>query len=136
MNTVITDKDFEQFIYVNRAAKKRKAKLKKNQPPQDELKDILDEGNITVNQSYELDMLKHRQEAQEVRHIIIIIIILITITIVITITILIITIITTIRPKRSTETVTWRCSLTTGNPSSRMGTWQWLPRPSVTMENL
>ena len=67
MNTVITDKDFEQFIYVNRAAKKWKAKLKKNQPPQDELKDILDEGNITVNQSYELDMLKHRQEAQAPR---------------------------------------------------------------------
>lgn len=69
MNTVITDKDFEQFIYVNRAAKKWKAKLKKKQPPQDELKDILDEGNITVNQSYELDMLKHRQEAQEAQEV-------------------------------------------------------------------
>jgi hypothetical protein len=69
-NVVITDNDFAQFIYVNRAANKWKSKLKKNREPQEELKDILDEGtiqenNIHVNESYELDCLKHRQREQE-----------------------------------------------------------------------
>ena len=76
--TVITEKDFEQFIYVNRAAQKWKTKLKKNrkpvEEPEEELKDILDEGNITnveeggnitVNQSYEMDCLMHRARVQE-----------------------------------------------------------------------
>jgi len=77
--TVITEKDFEQFIYVNRAAQKWKTKLKKNRKameaePVEELKDILDEGNITtveeggnitVNQSYEMDCLMHRARAQQ-----------------------------------------------------------------------
>ena len=77
--TVITEKDFEQFIYVNRAAQKWKTKLKKNrkvvEEPEEELKDILDEGNITtvedgggnitVNQSYEMDCLMHRARAQQ-----------------------------------------------------------------------
>ena len=43
--TVITEKDFEQFIYVNRAAQKWKTKLKKNrkpvEEPEEELKDII-----------------------------------------------------------------------------------------------
>lgn len=78
--TVITEKDFEQFIYVNRAAQKWKTKLKKNRKPMEmepveELKDILDEGNITtvedgggnitVNQSYEMDCLMHRARVQQ-----------------------------------------------------------------------
>jgi len=77
--TVITEKDFEQFIYVNRAAQKWKTKLKKNRKvvePVEELKDILDEGNITtvedggggnitVNQSYEMDCLMHRARVQQ-----------------------------------------------------------------------
>ena len=77
---MITEKDFEQFIYVNRAAQKWKTKLKKNRKPVEsvepveELKDILDEGNITtvedggnitVNQSYEMDCLLHRARAQQ-----------------------------------------------------------------------
>lgn len=53
-NVVITDKDFEQFVYVNRAAQKWKMKLKKNKVPEEELKDILDEGNITVNEIEEV----------------------------------------------------------------------------------
>merc|ERR1719222_177848 len=77
--TVIAEKDFEQFIYVNRAAQKWKTKLKKNRKvetePVEELKDILDEGNITtvedgggnitVNQSYEMDCLMHRARVQQ-----------------------------------------------------------------------
>ena len=47
-NVVITDKDFEQFVYVNRAAQKWKTKLNKIKEPEDEIKDILEEGNITV----------------------------------------------------------------------------------------
>jgi hypothetical protein len=52
-NVVITERDFEQFIFVNKAAQKWKTKLKKNKEPKEELKDILDEGNITVNQPTE-----------------------------------------------------------------------------------
>merc|ERR1712080_64165 len=53
-NVVITDKDFEQFIYVNIAAQKWRTKWKKNKAPEEELKDILEEGNITVNESCEM----------------------------------------------------------------------------------
>lgn len=51
-NTIITDKSYEQFIYVNRAANKwkRKVEMKRNQE-----KDILAEGNVTVNVGYGLD---------------------------------------------------------------------------------
>jgi len=52
-NVVITDRDFEQFIYVNKAAQKWKTKWKKSKEPEEELKDILEEGNITVNESCE-----------------------------------------------------------------------------------
>ena len=52
-NEVITDRDFEQFIYVNKAAQKWKTKWKKSKEPEEELKDILEEGNITVNESCE-----------------------------------------------------------------------------------
>ena len=38
-NVVITDKDFEQFIFVNRAAQKWKTKLKKNRPLTEEADD-------------------------------------------------------------------------------------------------
>jgi len=65
-NVVITDTDFAQFIYVNRAAQKWKTKLKKKpkkEEPEEELKDILEEGNITVNQSYEMDVLEMRARA-------------------------------------------------------------------------
>ena len=50
---VITDTDFEHFIYVNKAAQKWKTKWKKSKEPEEELKDILEEGNITVNESCE-----------------------------------------------------------------------------------
>ena len=80
--TVITEKDFEQFIYVNRAAQKWKTKLKKNrkpvEEPEEELKDILEEGNlttveenggnVTVNASYEMDCLMQRARAQQSRN--------------------------------------------------------------------
>ena len=80
--TVITEKDFEQFIYVNRAAQKWKTKLKKNrkpvEEPEEELKDILEEGNlttveenggnVTVNASYEMDCLIQRARAQQSRN--------------------------------------------------------------------
>ena len=82
--TVITEKDFEQFIYVNRAAQKWKTKLKKNrkpvelEEPEEELKDILDEGNlttveenggnVTVNASYEMDCLMQRAREQQSRN--------------------------------------------------------------------
>ena len=80
--TVITEKDFEQFIYVNRAAQKWKTKLKKNrkpvEEPEEELKDILEEGNlttveenggnVTVNASYEMDCLMQRVRAQQPRN--------------------------------------------------------------------
>ena len=82
--TVITEKDFEQFIYVNRAAQKWKTKLKKNrkpvelEEPEEELKDILDEGNlttveenggnVTVNASYEMDCLIQRAREQQSRN--------------------------------------------------------------------
>ena len=80
--TVITEKDFEQFIYVNRAAQKWKTKLKKNrkplEEPEEELKDILEEGNlttveenngnVTVNASYEMDCLMQRAQAQQSRN--------------------------------------------------------------------
>jgi len=80
--TVITEKDFEQFIYVNRAAQKWKTKLKKNrkpvEEPEEELKDILEEGNlttveenggnVTVNASYEMDCLMQKARAQQSRN--------------------------------------------------------------------
>lgn len=80
--TVITEKDFEQFIYVNRAAQKWKTKLKKNrkplEEPEEELKDILEEGNlttveenggnVTVNASYEMDCLMQRAREQQSRN--------------------------------------------------------------------
>lgn len=80
--TVITEKDFEQFIYVNRAAQKWKTKLKKNrkplEEPEEELKDILEEGNlttveenggnVTVNASYEMDCLMQRARAHQSRN--------------------------------------------------------------------
>jgi len=54
-NTIITDKSYEQFIYVNRAANKwkRKVEMKRNQE-----KDILAEGNVTVNVGYGLDTVQ------------------------------------------------------------------------------
>ena len=64
-DVVITEKDFDQFIYVNRAAQKWKSKLKKRREPEEELKDILEEGNITVNQSYEMDCIKMNQQRME-----------------------------------------------------------------------
>ena len=49
-NVVITDRDFEQFIFVNKAAQKWISKLKKREVEvEKEVKDILDEGNITVD---------------------------------------------------------------------------------------
>ena len=64
-NTVITERDFDQFIFVNKAAQKWKSKLRKKPTDKEEIlkdtlddeeeklntvdeKDILDEGNISV----------------------------------------------------------------------------------------
>ena len=60
-NTIITDKSYEQFIYVNRAANKwmKKVEMKRNQtrqaPPSETLipeEEMFAEGNVTVNVGY------------------------------------------------------------------------------------
>ena len=60
-NTIITDKSYEQFIYVNRAANKwmKKVEMKRNQtrqaPPSETLipeAEMFAEGNVTVNVGY------------------------------------------------------------------------------------
>ena len=43
---VITDNDFEQFIYVHRASRKWKSKLKKKRETQHEMTEMLDPANI------------------------------------------------------------------------------------------
>ena len=54
-NIVITERDFEQFIFVNRAAQKWKLKLKKNQDQAEELKDILNKTDFLVNNQTQLE---------------------------------------------------------------------------------
>jgi len=63
-NTIITDKDFEQFIYVNRAAQKWKMKIKKKTPEQD----MFEEGNVTVNVGFQLDTVQEEANNGDVVH--------------------------------------------------------------------
>ena len=54
-NTIITDKSYEQFIYVSRAANKWKRKVEKRKEAD---KKMLEEGNhVTLNIGYGLDPL-------------------------------------------------------------------------------
>ena len=52
-NTIITDKSYEQFIYVNRAANKWRKKVEKRKEA--EKSSMLTEGTVTVNVGYGLD---------------------------------------------------------------------------------
>ena len=53
-NTIITDKSYEQFIYVNRAANKWRKKVEKRKETERNL--LLNEsGNVTINDGYGLD---------------------------------------------------------------------------------
>lgn len=56
-NTIVTDRDFDQFILVNRAAKKWKAKIKSKHEPNEEIVAFEEErnSNVTVNKAFELD---------------------------------------------------------------------------------
>ena len=55
-NTIITDRDFEQFIFMNKAAQKWIAKIKKKEPAAEG--NIFDEGNVTVNVGFQLDTVQ------------------------------------------------------------------------------
>jgi len=63
-NTIITDRDFEQFIFVNRAAQKWKAKIKKKDPEEN----MFDEGNVTVNVGFQLDTVQEEVNNGDVAH--------------------------------------------------------------------
>ena len=63
-NTIITDKDFEQFIYVNRAAKKWRMKIKKKTTEQD----MFEEVNVTVNVGFQLDTVQEEGNNGDVVH--------------------------------------------------------------------
>ena len=63
-NTIITDKDFEQFIYVNRAAQKWKMKIKKKVQNQD----MFEEGNVTINVGFQLDTVQEEAYNGDVVH--------------------------------------------------------------------
>lgn len=65
-NTIITDRDFEQFIFVNRAAQKWKAKIKKKDPSAEG--NIFDEGNVTVNVGFQLDTVQEEVNNGDVTH--------------------------------------------------------------------
>jgi len=63
-NTIITDKDFEQFIYVNKAAEKWKMKIKKKVQNQD----MFEEGNVTINVGFQLDTVQEEAYNGDVVH--------------------------------------------------------------------
>ena len=63
-NTIITDRDFEQFIFVNRAAQKWKMKIKKKDPEHN----MFDEGNVTVNVGFQLDTVEEEVHNGGVAH--------------------------------------------------------------------
>jgi len=64
-NTIITDRDFEQFIFVNKAAQKWKTKIKKKEDPQG---NMFDEGNVTVNVGFQLDTVQEEVNNGDVTH--------------------------------------------------------------------
>ena len=58
-NTIVTDKSYEQFIYVNRAAAKWKKKVEMKRVNQETSeKKMFAEGNVTVNVGYGLDTVQ------------------------------------------------------------------------------
>ena len=58
-NTIVTDKSYEQFIYVNRAAAKWKKKVEMKRVNQETSeKKMFAEGNVTVNVGYGLDTVE------------------------------------------------------------------------------
>ena len=66
-NTIITDKSYEQFIYVNRAANKWRKKVEKRKEA--EKSSMLTEGTVTVNVGYGLDpVLEETKGERKLRH--------------------------------------------------------------------
>ena len=64
-NTIITDKSYEQFIYVSRAANKWKRKVEKRK----ETEKMLDEvNNVTVNVGYGLDPVVEETHPSQLQH--------------------------------------------------------------------
>lgn len=64
-NTIITDKSYEQFIYVNRAANKWRKKVEKRKESERNL--LLNEsGNVTVNDGYGLDPVVEEERGRTV----------------------------------------------------------------------
>jgi len=65
-NTIITDKSYEQFIYVSRAANKWKKKVEKRKEAD---KKTLEEGNhVTVNVGYGLDPVVEETHPSQLQH--------------------------------------------------------------------
>ena len=62
----IRDRDFEQIIFVNKAAQKWKAKIKKKEPAAEG--NIFDEGNVTVNVGFQLDTVQEEVTNGDVTH--------------------------------------------------------------------
>ena len=66
-NTIITDKSYEQFIYVSRAANKWKKKVAKRK--EEEKEKMLDEvNNVTVNVGYGLDPVVEETQLSHLQH--------------------------------------------------------------------
>ena len=59
-NTVITERDYEQFIFVSRAAQKWKSKLKKNRP----VEEVKDESEVTDDKSGESPHIEHEASTE------------------------------------------------------------------------
>ena len=65
-NTIITDKSYEQFIYVSRAANKWKRKVEKRKEADQKM---LDENNhVTVNAGYGLDPVVEENPLTQPKH--------------------------------------------------------------------
>lgn len=67
-NTIITDKSYEQFIYVSRAANKWKRKVEKRKEAEKILDEVNNGNNVTVNAGYGLEPVVEETRLTQLQH--------------------------------------------------------------------